>query len=144
MLNKWSIRNGCFYDRNKNFISSGFPSVSTGILDSSNIPANAAFYRLIYSAQNSTDVVTPSYDVFMFAIGDTTIPTTKYEPYEEHELDLSWIKEIKDAEGVKLFEEGMRSAGTAFDEAAKGKAIKRVGVKVFDGTENWRFANNME
>lgn len=52
----------------------------------------------------------------------------QYFPYEEHTLDLSWVKEIKDTEGVKLFEDGMRSAGTAFDEAAKGKAIKRIGV----------------
>lgn len=135
MLNKWAIRNGCFYDRNKNFISSGYPSVSTGVLDSSAIPANAAFCRLIYSAQNGTDVVTPSYDVFMFAVGNTTIPTTKYEPYEEHTLDLSWVKEIKDAEGVKLFEDGMKSAGTAFDEVGKNKAVKRLGVKVLDGSD---------
>lgn len=143
MSNKWSIRNGCFYDRNKNFISSGYPSTSTGVLASSGIPANAAFYRLIYSAQNDTDVVTPSYDVFMFAIGNTTIPTTEYEPYEEHELDLSWVKDIKDADGVKLFEDGMRSAGTAFDEVAKGKAIKRIGVKIFDGTEDWAISSGM-
>lgn len=141
MLNKWSIRNGCFYDRNKNFISSGYPSVSTGVLDSSSIPANAAFYRLIYSAQNGTDVVTPSYDVFMFAVGNTTIPTTKYEPYEEHTLDISWVKDIKDADGAKLFEDGMRSAGNAFDEAGKNKAVKRIGVKIFDGTENVAYAD---
>ena len=136
MLNKWSIRNGCFYDRNKNFISSGYPSVSTGVLYSSAIPANAAFCRLIYSAQNTNDVVTPSYDVFMFAVGNTAIPTTKYEPYEEHTLDLSWVKDIKDSEGVKLFEDGMKSAGTAFDEVRKNKAVKRIGV-VNLGNLNW-------
>lgn len=136
MLNKWAIRNGCFYDRDKNFISSGYPSVSTGVLDSSAIPANTAFCRLIYSAQNGTDVVTPSYDVFMFAVGNATIPTTKYEPYEEHTLDLAWVKDIKDAEGVKLFEGGMRSAGTAFDEVGKNKAVKRFG-SVDLGTLEW-------
>ena len=128
MLNKWSIRNGCFYDRNKNFISFGYPSISNGVLDSSDIPANAAFYRLIYSAQNGNDVVTPSYDVFMFAVGNTTIPTTKYEPYEEHTLNLAWIKDIKDTEGVKLFEDGMKSVGTTFDEVGKNKAVKRIRV----------------
>lgn len=61
----------------------------------------------------------------------------KYFPYEKHELDLSWVKDIKDAEGVKLFEDGMRSAGTAFDEVGKNKAVKRIGVKVFDGTESF-------
>lgn len=59
----------------------------------------------------------------------------KYFPYEKHELDLAWIKDIKDGEGVKLFEDGMKSAGTAFDEVGKNKAVKRIGVKVFDGTE---------
>lgn len=141
MLNKWSIRNGCFYDRNKNFISSGFPSVSTGVMDSSTIPANAAFYRLIYSAQNSSDVVTPSYDVFMFAVGNTTIPTTKYEPYEEHTLDLAWVKDIKDGEGVKLFEDGMKSVGTTFDEVGKNKAVKRFGV-VDMGDLDWVYYSN--
>lgn len=128
MLNKWSIRNGCFYDRNKNFISSGYPSTSNGVLDSSAIPANAAFCRLVYSAQNGNDVVTPSYDVFMFAVGNTTIPTTKYEPYEEHTLDLAWVKEIKDAEGVKLFEDGLRGADDVFDEAKAKVATKRMGI----------------
>lgn len=61
----------------------------------------------------------------------------KYFPYEEHTLDLSWIKEIKDGEGVKLFEDGIKSAGTAFNEVGKNKAIKRIGVKVFDGTESF-------
>ena len=63
----------------------------------------------------------------------------QYFPYEKHELDLSWIKEIKDAEGVKLFEDGMKSAGTAFDEVGKNKAVKRLGVKVFNGTEGWTY-----
>ena len=68
----------------------------------------------------------------------------QYAPYEKNELDLSWIKAIKDAEGVKLFEDGIKSAATAYDEVGKDKAVKRLGVKVFDGTENWKFANNIE
>ena len=136
MLNKWSIRNGCFYDRNKNFISSGYPSTIDGVLASSAIPANAAFYRLIYSAQNSADVVTPSYDVFMFAVGNATIPTTKYEPYEKHELDLSWIAEIKDENGAALFEDGMKSVGTIFDEVKAKVAVKRF-VVIDLGSLNW-------
>ena len=60
----------------------------------------------------------------------------QYAPYEEHTLDLSWIKDIKDGGGIALFEDGMKSAGTAFDEAAKGRAIKRIGVLDM-GTLNW-------
>lgn len=60
----------------------------------------------------------------------------QYAPYEKHELDLSWIKDIKDTEGVKLFEDGMRSVGTAFDEVGKNKAVKRLG-SVDLGTLPW-------
>ena len=66
----------------------------------------------------------------------------KYFPYEKHELDLSWVKDIKDAEGVKLFEDGMKSAGTAFDEVGKNKAVKRFGVKVFDGSDMYGAISN--
>ena len=52
----------------------------------------------------------------------------QYFPYEKHELDLSWVKDIKDAAGVKLFEDGMKSAGTTFDEVGKNKAVKRIEV----------------
>ena len=62
----------------------------------------------------------------------------QYFPYEEHTLDLSWVKEIKDTEGVKLFEDGMRSAGTAFDEVGKNKAVKRFG-SVDLGTLEWLY-----
>lgn len=60
-------------------------------------------------------------------LSDPTI-NGQYFPYEKHELDLSWVKDIKDAEGVKLFEDGLKSAGTAFDEVRKNKAVKRLGV----------------
>lgn len=60
----------------------------------------------------------------------------QYAPYEKHELDLSWVKDIKDTDGVKLFEDGMKSAGTAFDEVGKNKVVRRVGV-VDLGTLPW-------
>lgn len=52
----------------------------------------------------------------------------QYAPYEKHELDLSWIKDIKDNEGVKLFEDGMKSVGTAYDEVQAKKLVKRIEV----------------
>ena len=67
-------------------------------------------------------------------LSDPTI-NGQYFPYEKHELDLSWVKDIKDAAGVKLFEDGMKSAGTAFDEVGKNKAVKRIRKYVFDGSE---------
>ena len=78
----------------------------------------------------------------MFAIGNTTIPITKYEPYEKRELDLSWVKDIKDADGVKLFEDGLKSAGTAYDEVRKNKAIKRIGVVDLGSLDISKFNTN--
>lgn len=52
----------------------------------------------------------------------------KYFPYEEHTLDLSWIKDIKDENGVALFENGLRGAGDAFDEVKSNKATKRFAM----------------
>ena len=60
----------------------------------------------------------------------------QYFPYEEHTLDLSWIKEIKDENGVALFEDGMRSAGSAYDEAGAKKATKRMEIEDL-GNFNW-------
>lgn len=42
------------------------------------------------------------------------------------------------AEGkTRLFPDGLRSAGSVYDEITPTKAIKRIGVKVFNGTETW-------
>ena len=60
-------------------------------------------------------------------LSDPTI-NGQYFPYEKHELDLSWVKEIKDGEGVKLFEDGMKSVGTTFDEVGKNKVVKWIRV----------------
>lgn len=115
---------GAYYDADKNFIlgSSGFKGMFT-------TPAQAAYVRITLGAADSSDNI-------CINLSDPAI-NGQYFPYEEHTLDLSWVKDIKDAEGVKLFEDGMRSAGTAFDEVEKNKAIKRFGVKVFDGTESF-------
>lgn len=51
----------------------------------------------------------------------------QYFPYEEHSLDLSWIKDIKDENGVTLFPNGLCSVDEIYDEANKGRAIKRIG-----------------
>lgn len=42
------------------------------------------------------------------------------------------------AEGkTRLFPDGLRSAGSIHDDITRTKAIKRIGIKVFDGTETW-------
>lgn len=45
------------------------------------------------------------------------------------------------AEGkTRLFPDGLRSAGSIHDDITRTKAIKRIGIKVFDGTETWGMA----
>lgn len=118
-----------YYDENMKYITSSPYRVDNRTFTS---PSNARFFTLgTYGAETTTY----NHDICI-NLSDPSI-NGKYFPYEEHTLDLSWVKDIKDSEGVKLFEDGMRSVGTAFDEAAKGRAIKRIGVKVFDGTEDW-------
>lgn len=62
--------------------------------------------------------------------------------YQQSVVDLSFIKTIKDSEGNLLFPNGLRAAGTAYDEirynatTKKWEAIKRIGV-VDLGTLNW-------
>lgn len=69
------------------------------------------------------------------------IPTT-YHPYEEHTLALP-ITSLK-ANGVTIFPDGMKSAGTAHDELYGNslgvitKAIKRIGV-VDLGSLDWTY-----
>lgn len=64
----------------------------------------------------------------------------QYEPYDGHLLpmDLSAIKK----DGVSLFPNGLPSAGTAYDEVRKNNAIKRMGVKVFDGSDDEEWSTN--
>lgn len=109
-----------FYDENMGYITSSPYRVDNRTFTS---PSNARFFTL-----GTFGAVTTTYNHdICINVSDPTI-NGQYFPYEKHELDLSWVKEIKDTEGVKLFDDGMRSAGTAFDEVRKNKAVKRIGV----------------
>lgn len=118
-----------FYDANKSHISHLPLSLANGTLTT---PNGAVYLR--FTTNSSYTETTYNHDICI-NLSDPAI-NGKYFPYEKHELDLSWVKEIKDTEGVKLFEDGMRSAGTAFDEVGKNKAVKRIGV-VNLGNLNW-------
>ena len=60
----------------------------------------------------------------------------QYAPYEKHELDLSWIKEIKDEEGLTLFPNGIESIGNAYDVVTATKAVKNI-IAVDMGKLTW-------
>lgn len=120
-----------FYDISRAFISSAPVGPSSFLTVTT--PSNARFVAFQLRTEYGT---TYNHDICI-NLSDPAI-NGKYFPYEEHTLDLSWVKDIKDAEGVKLFEDGMRSAGAAFDEVTKNKAVKRIAVSTFNGTEDWR------
>ena len=56
-----------------------------------------------------------------------------HPPYQQEVKDLSWISEIKDSDGNEIFENGLMSAGTAYDEVSynrttkKWEVVKRIG-----------------
>ena len=118
-----------FYDREQKYLS-----YTTGSNRIINIPSNCCYINIVW-LNSEYGSKTYNHDICI-NLSDPSI-NGQYFPYEKHELDLSWVKDIKDTEGVKLFEDGIKSAGTAYDEVAKGRAIKKIGVKVFDGTEEW-------
>lgn len=61
----------------------------------------------------------------------STVQTSEYQPYNKHRVNIP---------SSKYFPDGMRSAGSAYDEInfSSQKAIKRVGV-VDMGTLNWSY-----
>ena len=113
-----------YYDANKNFLE----AFNTTIVNAFTVPSGAHYLRFWGLG------TTYNHDICI-NLSDASF-NGQYAPYEKHELDLSWVKDIKDSEGVKLFEDGMKSAGTAFDEVGKNKAVKRLG-SVDLGTLSW-------
>ena len=114
-----------FYDSNKNYISNDYLSANSSftILD------NAYYIRFRIASDYGT---TYNHDICI-NLSDPDKNGT-YEPYTEFRRDLP----------TELFEGGMKSAGTAYDEIYWDKA-KRANVKVQRfggvdlGTLNWRF-----
>lgn len=66
----------------------------------------------------------------------------EYEPYWENELPIPITTMTGKLNGagasVAMFANGLKSAGSAFDEILSTKAIKRTQKVVFDGTEDWQ------
>ncbi len=84
-----------------------------------------------YGTTYNNDIQIALYDA-------TNTECMTYHPYERHILDLSWVRQIKDASGNLLFPDGMRKAGSAYDEVdlRMRKARKRLAaVKLKD--LNW-------
>lgn len=98
-------------------------------------PSNAKYIRFRMSSQYG---VTYNHDICI-NISDASKNGT-YEPYEKHTCNLNLTtltgKLNGEGESVVVFPDGLKSAGTVFDEIKGNKAIKRVGM-VDMGTFAW-------
>lgn len=109
----------CYYDDNKKFIETKYPTVEMPFV----VPSNARYMRvgfyLSYGSTYKNDIC--------INISDTSI-NGKYFPYIKRVEDLSIIR--------KYFPNGMKSAGTAHDEIRYNKATQKWEKVVRIGEDN--------
>ena len=130
----------CWYDVNKNFISSvrGATNINGKIIES---PNNAAYLRCSIGKANI--------DTCCINLSWSGYRNGEYEPYWESVLPLNLAqitgKLNGEGESVVIFPDGLRSAGTVFDElvvdsdGVARKAIKRIG-NVDLGALTWQYS----
>lgn len=124
---------GAWYDSDKKFIK-GIAIYNSNQLVTS--PTNAAYMRMTILTQNSGG----NPDTYCINLSHSGVRNGEYEPYKEFTYDLSWIK--------KYFPNGMRSAGSAYDEIVfdeskqKWVAIQRIG-EVDLGSLTWRYVTRI-
>ena len=109
-----STTKNCWYTASKAFISSFAVADSTVTP-----PSGAAFLRC--SLKNTV------LNAFQVEHGATATP---YEPYEEH---------VREIPASTYFPDGMRGAGSVYDELTSDKAVTRIGA-VDLGTLTWSMA----
>lgn len=119
-----------YYDKDKQHIN------GVGIIQNGNTfdaPINAKYIRIhgLYdSSPANTAILNLSDPAF----------NGQYAPYEKHELDLSWVKDIKDENGLILFPNGIESVGDAYDVVTAARATKKI--RAIDlGNVNWSKAS---
>lgn len=109
------------------------------------------FFDLTTMFGSGNEPTTP--DDFAKRLGYSSIDDVPYIPYNEGEIVSSFAEGIKttDTEGKvserkwsetlkKYFPDGLKSAGSAYDEITPTKAVRRLGYKRLTGaaTEDWR------
>ena len=123
-----------WYDENGDLIS-----VSNRYVNSIESPSNAHFMRFAVHTEYGSS--TYNHDICI-NISDPTKNGT-YEPYEKLTTQIGLGEfQVKDSEGNVITVNGLKSAGSVYDEIdpARKKYIKRVGV-VDLGTLTWRNTN---
>lgn len=112
----------CIYDKNKEFVQFvNFNGSSSTVFTT---PSNAAYFRFSYSVSVNHQPV--SREGLQIEEGTTITP---YEPYQESIVSH------------KLSEPLRRLPNGVCDEIVDGKVIRRVGKRIFNGSENWILAN---
>ena len=120
-----------FYDAEYNYISN---LATTNVLNKTFItPANAKYIKF-YVGNAETPITYYNNDICI-NLSHTGVRDGEYEPYKEFTHDLSWIK--------KYFPNGMRSAGSAYDEITETEAIQRIG-EVDLGSLEWSIRTTSE
>lgn len=109
-----------FVDANDNVLLVDYPTKSIVTA-----PLNAV---ALYFAMDSSYGTTYSHDICI-NISDTSF-NGQYEPHKSYIRDWSEVME-------KYFPDGMTNLNGVKDFFNDKKAVRRFGVKVFDGTENW-------
>ena len=83
-------------------------------------------YALIVFRPNAYDTLATFENICV-----STVQTNEYQPYNKYRVNIP---------SSKYFPDGMRSAGSAYDEMQNDEAIKRIGV-VDLGTLNWTYTS---
>ena len=117
-----------FYDAEYNYISY-LPT--TNVLNKTFITPTNANYIKFYVGNAETPVTNYNNDICI-NLSHSGVRDGEYESYKEFTHDLSWIK--------KYFPNGMKSAGSAYDEITDTEAIQRIG-EVDLGNLNWERHN---
>ena len=138
----------CWYDSEMKFINLDIEkySVKNSIIKS---PSNAAYLNFYQYNKNTYD------NDICINLSHTGYRNGEYEPYEDYKLQFQDGKTISqltgklngEGESVTIFPDGLRSAGTVYDEiiydktTGKYKAVKRIG-SVDMGTLSWSGNNS--
>lgn len=109
--------NFLLFDADKNVVRAFYPSGGLFTTES-----NVAYFRFATRTYGNTY----NHDICI-NISDPTIDK-HYKPYKSSTKSLPIST---------YFPDGMLSAGSVYDELTPTSYVKRVGMKVFDGTENW-------
>lgn len=118
-------------DTNNRYITGGGINTPNNLINLTNLPVQE--YLLYISVYN--EGTRPAYNICI-NLSDPSKNDT-YEPYKKNVLPLNLNSfKVKDAQGNIVTINGLKKAGSVYDEIVGKKFIQRVGKKEFKGSEN--------